>query len=118
VEKQEASRSSSNNKHKHKGQWYDGEFSPQMHLDFAALTDSNRAIQVKSKSVKGNDLVSVAVSSYKLPTDMKLAALVEDPVAQQKLASVVRSVSGWWRRADQMLQIGLPSLLRELKFTA
>jgi hypothetical protein len=87
MKKQEASRSSSNNKHKR--QRYDAEFTPQMHLDFAALTNSNRDVQVKSKSVKGNDLVSVAVSSYKLPTDiklatdMKLAALVEDPVAKK-----------------------------------
>jgi hypothetical protein len=91
MKKQEASWSSSNNKHKR--QRCDAEFAPQMHLDFAALTDSNRAVQAKSKSVKGNDLISVAVSSYKLSTDMKLAALVEDPVAQQKLASVVRSVT-------------------------
>jgi hypothetical protein len=77
MKKHEASRSSSN---KHKRQRCDAEFTQQMHLDFAAVTDSNRAIQVKTKSMKSNDLVSVLASSYQLPKDMKLAVLVKSAV--------------------------------------
>jgi hypothetical protein len=78
---------------KHQRQRHDAEFTQQMHLDFAAVTNSNRAVQVRTTSVKRNDLVSVSVSSCLLPKGMKVAVLLEDPTAQKNLSPVVQTVT-------------------------
>jgi hypothetical protein len=89
MKKKEASRSSSKKPQRER---YDAEFTQQMYLDFAAVTDSNRPIKVDTKSAKRNDLVSVSVSSYQIPAGMRLPVLLRDPTARKKLSPMVRSV--------------------------
>jgi hypothetical protein len=72
---------------------YDAQFTEQMYLDFAAVSDLYRPIALRNKPTTEKDLVSVSVSSYQLPEGMHLAQLLHDGPARSNLRPKVRSIN-------------------------